>query len=46
MNQLDRILEVTGRPSDEDIDAIKSSYASTMYVLFNPLCAHISLFFE
>jgi len=30
MNQLDRILEVTGRPSDEDIDAIKSSYASTM----------------
>ena len=30
MNQLDRILEVTGRPSAEDIDAIQSPFASTM----------------
>eukprot|EP00951_Prasinocladus_malaysianus_P021916 scaffold182242_cov48-Prasinocladus_malaysianus.AAC.1 len=30
MNQLDRIMEVTGRPSQEDIDAIKSPFAATM----------------
>lgn len=30
MNQLDRILEVTGRPSEEDIAAIRSPFASTM----------------
>jgi len=30
MNQLDRILQVTGRPSDEDIDAISSPFAVTM----------------
>jgi len=30
MNQLDRIMEVTGRPSPEDIDAIKSPFAATM----------------
>lgn len=30
MNQLDRILEVTGRPSQEDIDAIQSPFAATM----------------
>ncbi len=30
MNQLDRILEVTGRPSAEDIDAIQSPFAATM----------------
>ena len=30
MNQLDRILEVTGRPSSEDIDAIQSPFAATM----------------
>jgi mitogen-activated protein kinase 15 len=30
MNQLDRIIEVTGRPTAEDIDAIKSPFAATM----------------
>mmetsp|Transcript_35221 Transcript_35221/g.78392 ORF Transcript_35221/g.78392 Transcript_35221/m.78392 type:complete len:424 (-) Transcript_35221:704-1975(-) len=30
MNQLDRIMEFTGRPSPEDIDAIDSPFASTM----------------
>merc|ERR1719352_1228248 len=30
MNQLDRIMEVTGRPSPEDVDAIKSPFAATM----------------
>lgn len=30
MNQLDRIMEVTGRPSPEDIEAIKSPFAATM----------------
>jgi len=30
MNQLDRIIEVTGRPSQEDIEAIKSPFAATM----------------
>jgi mitogen-activated protein kinase 15 len=30
MNQLDRIIAVTGRPSIEDIDAIKSPFAGTM----------------
>eukprot|EP00762_Andalucia_godoyi_P000659 ANDGO_05340.mRNA.1 Extracellular signal-regulated kinase 2 len=30
MNQLDRIMAVTGRPSLEDIDAIKSPFAGTM----------------
>jgi mitogen-activated protein kinase 15 len=30
MNQLDRIMEVTGRPSAEDIEAIKSPFAATM----------------
>lgn len=30
MNQLDKIMEVTGRPSHEDIEAIKSPFASTM----------------
>ncbi|KAL4458247.1 hypothetical protein ABPG75_013112 [Micractinium tetrahymenae] len=30
MNQLDRILEVTGRPSPEDIDSIQSPFAATM----------------
>ena len=30
MNQLERILEVTGRPGKEDIAAIKSKYAETM----------------
>ena len=28
--QLDKIIEVTGRPSPEDIDAIKSPFAATM----------------
>ena len=30
MNQLDRILEITGRPSAEDIEAIQSPFAATM----------------
>jgi mitogen-activated protein kinase 15 len=30
MNQLDRIMEVTGRPAAEDVDAIKSPFAATM----------------
>ncbi|KAL6045734.1 MAP kinase [Balamuthia mandrillaris] len=30
LNQLDRIIEVTGRPTEEDIDAIRSPFASTM----------------
>jgi len=30
MNQLDRIIEVTGRPTKEDIDAIQSEFAATM----------------
>lgn len=30
MNQLDRIMEVTGRPSQEDVEAIKSPFAATM----------------
>jgi len=30
MNQLDRIMEVTGRPTSEDVDAIKSPFAATM----------------
>ena len=30
MNQLDRIIEVTGRPSPDDIEAINSPFAGTM----------------
>jgi mitogen-activated protein kinase 15 len=30
MNQLDRILEVTGHPSQDDVDAIESPFAATM----------------
>jgi|Transcript_15665 mitogen-activated protein kinase 15 len=30
MNQLDRILEITGRPSAEDIESIQSPFAATM----------------
>ena len=30
MNQLDRVIEVTGRPSKEDIESIKSPFAATM----------------
>lgn len=30
MNQLDRIMEVTGRPAPEDVEAIKSPFAATM----------------
>ena len=30
MNQLDKIMAVTGRPSADDIDAIKSPFAATM----------------
>jgi len=30
MNQLEKIIEVTGRPKGEDVEAIKSPFASTM----------------
>lgn len=30
MNQLDRIIEVTGRPSPQDIEAVQSPFASSM----------------
>ncbi|KDD76312.1 protein kinase [Helicosporidium sp. ATCC 50920] len=30
MNQLDRILELTGRPSSEDVEAMRSPFAATM----------------
>jgi len=30
MNQLDRIIEITGTPSAEDIDAVQSPFAATM----------------
>eukprot|EP00877_Chromochloris_zofingiensis_P003410 jgi/Chrzof1/1306/Cz10g02130.t1_MAPK5 len=30
MNQLDRIMELTGRPAQEDLDAIQSPFAATM----------------
>mmetsp|Transcript_62617 Transcript_62617/g.135955 ORF Transcript_62617/g.135955 Transcript_62617/m.135955 type:complete len:444 (-) Transcript_62617:119-1450(-) len=30
MNQLDRIMELTGRPSAEDVEAIRSPFAATM----------------
>jgi len=30
MNQLEKIIEITGKPSQDDIDAIKSPFASTM----------------
>jgi len=30
MNQLDRIIEITGRPTAEDIEAIQSPFAATM----------------
>eukprot|EP00742_Colponemidia_sp_Colp-10_P002204 GILJ01002356.1.p1 GENE.GILJ01002356.1~~GILJ01002356.1.p1 ORF type:complete len:371 (-),score=65.01 GILJ01002356.1:264-1340(-) len=30
MNQLDRIMEVTGRPTPQDIEAIRSPFAATM----------------
>jgi mitogen-activated protein kinase 15 len=30
LNQLDRVMEVTGRPSQEDIDSINSPLAATM----------------
>merc|ERR1719456_465619 len=30
MNQLDRIMEVTGRPSPEDVESVRSPFAATM----------------
>ena len=36
MNQLDRIIEVTGRPSHEDIDSIRSPFAANMLGLPAP----------
>jgi mitogen-activated protein kinase 15 len=39
MNQLERIIEVTGRPSAADIDAIKSPFAATMLESIPPVAA-------
>ncbi|CAD8162026.1 unnamed protein product [Paramecium pentaurelia] len=36
LNQLDRILQLTGKPSTEDIEAIQSPLASTMLEAINP----------
>lgn len=36
MNQLERVLEVTGIPSNEDLDSIESPYASTMLESLRP----------
>lgn len=36
LNQLERVMEVTGLPSGEDIDAIQSSLASTMLETLPP----------
>ncbi|CAD8061137.1 unnamed protein product [Paramecium primaurelia] len=36
LNQLDRILQLTGKPSVEDIEAIQSPLASTMLEAINP----------
>eukprot|EP01069_Polyplicarium_translucidae_P006901 Polyplicarium_translucidae@DN3038_c0_g1_i1.p1 len=35
MNQLERIMELTGRPNAEDVEAINSSYATTMLESLN-----------
>merc|ERR1712028_217834 len=39
MNQLERIIEIIGRPSAEDIDAIKSPFAATMLESIPPVAA-------
>eukprot|EP01103_Thecamoeba_quadrilineata_P018829 TRINITY_DN7397_c0_g1_i1.p1 TRINITY_DN7397_c0_g1~~TRINITY_DN7397_c0_g1_i1.p1 ORF type:complete len:421 (-),score=102.68 TRINITY_DN7397_c0_g1_i1:62-1303(-) len=39
MNQLDRIIEITGRPSQEDIEAINSPFSSTMLESLPPSTA-------
>jgi len=36
MNQLDRIIEITGTPSPEDIEAIQSPFAATMLDSLSP----------
>lgn len=36
MNQLDKIMEVTGRPSQEDVEAVKSHFASSMLETLPP----------
>lgn len=36
VNQLERVLEVTGIPSNEDLDSIESPYASTMLESLRP----------
>ncbi len=36
MNQLDRIIEITGTPSPEDIEAIQSPFAATMLDSLTP----------
>ncbi|KAK3232768.1 hypothetical protein CYMTET_56895 [Cymbomonas tetramitiformis] len=37
MNQLDKIMEITGRPSQEDIDSIQSPFAATMLESLPPV---------
>jgi len=39
MNQLERIIEVTGKPSAADIDAIKSPFAATMLDSIPPVAS-------
>lgn len=36
MNQLERVIEVTGRPSDDDISSIRSGFASAMLQVLPP----------
>lgn len=39
MNQLDKIMEITGRPTQDDIDAIQSPFAATMLESLPPVRA-------
>lgn len=43
MNQLDRILQVTGRPSEADIEAINSPFTNTMLESLPPANNHLKL---
>lgn len=43
MNQLERVLELTGKPTAEDIASIKSPFAATMLESLSPSIRHRSL---
>ena len=43
MNQLDRVVRVTGRPSEEDIASINSPFTATMLDSLPPNTEHVSL---